>query len=115
MNVVRIVTCVSIVTLGMMSMLSPASRTVAAQQPAGQLAGGISPEALAQIEALTAEKNARTPVQQKIDSQLLYEQKMESGQALGGGLWVIETDLPYASDGHVVVDIHARAGSGLAA
>src|SRR5262245_60327634 len=91
MNVVRIVACVSIVTLGMMS---PASRTVAAQQPAGQLAAGISPEALAQIEALIAEKDARTPVQQKIDSQLLYEQKMESGQALGGGLWVIETDLP---------------------
>src|SRR5262245_31561009 len=112
MNAVRLVAFVLIVALGM---LSPGSYTVAAQQPPGQVAAGISPEALAQIEALIAEKDARTPVQQKIDSQLLYEQKMESGQPLGGGLWVVETDLPYDPDGHVVVDVQARAGSGLAA
>src|SRR5262245_28807603 len=112
MKAVRIVVFVSIVALGMMSR---GSGTVAAQQPAGQLAAGIAPEALAQIEAFIAEKDARTTVQQKIDSQLLYERRMESGQALGGGLWVVETELPYAADGHVVVDVHARAGSGLAA
>jgi hypothetical protein len=112
MNAVRIVVFVSIVAFGVMS---PGSRTVAAQQPTGQLAAGMTLEALAQIEALIAEKDGRTAVQQKIDSQLLYERSMESGQALGGGLWIVETDLPYAADGHVVIDVHARAGSGLAA
>src|SRR5438093_13638264 len=39
---------------------------------------------------------------------------MESGQAVADGIWAVETDLPYADDGHLIVDIRARAGSGLA-
>ena len=72
---------------------------VAAQQP-----DGISAEALAQIAALLAEKQARTPVEQKIDSQLLYEQKMQSGAPIANGIWTLETDVPYAGDGHIIVD-----------
>src|SRR6185503_2044809 len=79
--------------------LSSGSRVLSAQQPAAQGGDAIAPEALAQIAALVADKRARTPIQQKIDSQLLYEEKMESGQPLADGLWVVDTDLPYAVDG----------------
>src|SRR5215813_8263306 len=102
MNAVRMGVLVSIVFV---AIFAPGSRRLAAQQPAAQLAAGMSPEALAQIDALIAEKDARTPVQQKIDSQLLYEQRMESGEPLVGGLWAVENDLPYASDGHLIVDV----------
>jgi hypothetical protein len=39
----------------------------------------ISPEALAQIEALIAEKESRSPTQRKIDSQLIYEARQRAG------------------------------------
>src|SRR6266850_1825548 len=96
-----------IVALGMWSSASHVS--VSAQQPANQLEG-ISPGALAQIDALLAEKAARSPAQQRIDSQLLFEQRMESGQPIANGIWALETDLPYAADGHLVVDVQTRPG-----
>jgi hypothetical protein len=96
-------------------MYSSGSRLRAAPQPpADQLAGDISPEALAQIDALLAEKDARSPAERKIDSRLLYERKMEAGQPVASGIWIVETDLPYADDGHLVVDVRARVGSSLA-
>jgi len=52
-------------------------RTGSAQQDP---ALDLSPEVLAQIDALIAEKDARTTVEQKIDSQLLYESRMEAGE-----------------------------------
>src|SRR5258708_24142851 len=88
---------------------------VRAQQPQDQLAAGISPDALAQIDALLREKDSRTPAQQKIDSQLLYELRMTGGVPIADGITVIETDLPYAVDGHLVVDIVTRPGNDLAA
>ena len=39
---------------------------------------------------------------------------MEAGQQVASGVWAVETDLPYADDGHLVVDVRARGGSGLA-
>jgi len=83
----------------------------AAQQD--QAAADLSPEVLAQIDALIAEKESRTAVQQKIDSQLLYEFRMEAGDQVANGMWAVETDLPYARDGHVIVDVRAREGSTL--
>src|SRR5580765_2081291 len=78
---------------------SPGSRLrAAAQPPADQLAADISPEALAQIDALLAEKEGRTAAQTKIDSQLIYEWKMEAGQPVASDIWAVETDLPYAED-----------------
>ena len=41
----------------------------------------ISPEALAQIEALIREKESRTGAEQKMDSQLIYELKMRRGDS----------------------------------
>ena len=85
-----------------------------AQQPGDQLAAGISSDALTQIDALVREKESRSPAQQKIDSQLLYELRMESGVPIADGIFAIETDLPYAPDGHIVVDIAIQPGSDLA-
>jgi hypothetical protein len=100
--------------LVVLSVVSAGSRArLAAQQPGDQTAG-ISAEALNQIAALLADKQARTPVQQKIDSQLLYQQKMENGAPVANGIWFLETDMPYAGDGHVVVDVRARSGGGAA-
>ena len=47
---------------------------------------GISPEALAQIDALIREKESRSPTQRKMDSQLIYELKMDRGQENANGL-----------------------------
>ena len=96
----------------LVSTISSGAR-IAAQQPADQLATGIAPEALEQIDALIREKASRTAAQQKIDSQLLYQLKMESGQSIADGISVLETDLQYAGDGHAVVDITATPGSNL--
>src|ERR1044071_9312678 len=43
---------------------------------------GISETAARQIDALIAEKESRTPAQQKIDSQLLYAAKMNRGEMI---------------------------------
>src|SRR4051794_26712481 len=84
------------------------------QSPAAQSAtADISPAALAQIEALIHEKAFRSEDQQKIDSQLIAEWRMERGQPIAVGVPVTATDLPYAADGHVVVDVKARVTNGL--
>jgi len=88
----------------------------AGQPPSAQSAAAdISPEALAQIEALIHEKDFRSEAQQKIDSQLIAELRMERGQPIATGVLVGQTDLPYAVDGHVVVDVKARITDALLA
>jgi hypothetical protein len=97
------------------TMSSNARRVASPGQPpsAQTVAAEISPEALAQIEALIREKDFRSDAQQKIDSQLIYELRMEFGQSIATGVSVLETDLPYAADGHIVVDVTARATTAL--
>jgi hypothetical protein len=68
----------------------------------------VSPEALAQIEALIAEKESRTPTEQKIDSQLIYELKIRAGAPPAPGVPTLETDVPRAPDGHPIVDVKAN-------
>src|SRR6185503_9465660 len=53
----------------------------------------ISPSALAQIEALMREKESRTGVALKIDSQLLYALRMQRGVAIAQGVSALETDV----------------------
>ncbi|HEY8228573.1 MAG TPA: S8 family serine peptidase [Pyrinomonadaceae bacterium] len=74
---------------------------------------GISPEALAQIEALILEKESRTPTERKMDSQLIYELKMDRGEAVANGVRTLETDLPVSDTGKTVVDISANVSDGL--
>ena len=69
--------------------ISSSSRLQAQQAPQG-----ISPHALAQMSALAAEKRARTPVQRKIDTNLLWGAKMARGEAIAQGVQTLEVYLP---------------------
>jgi hypothetical protein len=62
---------------------------------------------MAQIESLIREKESRVGVQTKMDSQLIYEIKMRSGQAIADGVQAVETDLPYNDQGKVQLDVKA--------
>jgi len=85
------------------------------QAPAApaEIASDISPEALAQIEALIAEKESRSPADRKLDSQLIYELKMRAGAQIARGVQTIQADVPYAIDGHAVLDVKANLTTGL--
>ena len=76
---------------------------------------GIAPEALAQIEALIREKETRSPAERKIDSQLLYARRMQQGLPVAPGVQTLEVDIPYAADGHVIVDVKASVTTSLLA
>jgi hypothetical protein len=65
----------------------------------------ISPQALAQIEALIREKESRTGAEQKMDSQLIYELKMRRGDAIAQGVRTLATDLPYNDQRKVTLDL----------
>ncbi len=91
--------------------LSNAGRRASAAPP--QEEPGISPEALAQIESLIAEKESRTGAERKIDSQLIYEMKMRRGEWIADRVAAVETDVEYNDDGKVVVDIKADVSDGL--
>jgi hypothetical protein len=75
----------------------------------------ISPVTAALIEALMLEKQSRTPVQRKVDSQLLYELKMFQGQAIAAGVTELETDVQYELDGRLTLDVRAEVSDALLA
>src|SRR5260370_3437865 len=64
---------------GLLAALCAASTAAHAQD-------SISPQALSQIQALVAEKASRTPVQQRIDSQLLAAYRMKQGMSVAQGI-----------------------------
>lgn len=68
----------------------------------------IGPEAAKQIEALMQEKDSRTPAQNKIDSQLLYKQKMLAGQPIAEGVTKLDTGVSIDNTGGTEVDIRAN-------
>jgi len=69
--------------------------------------GQISASALEQINALEAEKSQRTPIQLKIDSQLLYADKMRRGVPIAKGVVTQRVDLDKDDQGRILVDIKA--------
>ena len=71
-------------------------------------AQAIGQQAAAQIQALLAEKDARTPAQRKIDSNLLYAAKMNRGQAIAAGVGSLQTGVEVGGDSTTIVDIVAR-------
>ena len=78
-----------------------------------QQAQGISPQALAQMSALTSEKRARTPVQRKIDTNVLFAAKMARGEAIAQGVQTLEVYLPDVNRDGAVVDVRAEVTQGL--
>jgi Subtilase family/CARDB/Bacterial Ig domain len=93
--------------------LSAVTNPIAATLPSGTNAtdtnydGQISASALKQIAALEKEKESRTPTQQKIDSQLLYADKMRRGVPIAEGVPTQRVDLDKDDQGRILVDIKA--------
>ena len=67
----------------------------------------LSQSATTQIKAIIAEKRTWTPVQQKIDSNLLIAAKRQSGQALAPGFPVMQSAVKIDAAGKTMVDIRA--------
>jgi hypothetical protein len=105
---------VVLVAFGVSSFGRPVMGAAAGQEPQQQVPG-ISPAALAQIDGLIAEKDTRSGVALKMDSQLLYELRMASGRPIAPGILYLETDVPYSPDGRAVVDVKAEVSPGLLA
>jgi len=80
--------------------------------PAAQ-SNALSPGMLAQIEAMEREKAARSGVQRKLDSQLIYELKSWRGEPIANGIWSLSTSLSYVPDGRVAVDLRAAVSDAL--
>ena len=97
-----LILCAVAVAVGLQSWTT----SVAGQAP--QVVTDISPEALAQINALLAEKETRTAAERKMDSQLVYARRMELGLPIAPGVLTLELDVPRAEDGHLIVDVVAR-------
>ena len=79
----------------------------------GAAISGLSSQAVAQLQALLADKRTRTPAQRKIDSQLLYESRIARGQAIAAGIAAIETGVRTEPDGRVVVHVRAAVSNAL--
>lgn len=75
--------------------------------------GQISASALKQISALEVEKAKRTPIQQKIDTQLLYAGKMQRGEPIAEGVATQRVDLDKDDQGRILVDIKANVTDAL--
>ena len=87
--------------------MSSGPRLQAQQTPA------LSAQAVAQINALIAEKAARNPVQQKISSDLLYAARMARGEAIAQGVGTLEINLPDSDARGAVIDVRAPVSQAL--
>ena len=77
----------------------------ASQKVAQQNGSELSETTRVQLAALMAEKEARTAVEQKIDSQLIIGAKMQRAEPLPAGIASINLDLQLDTDGRDEVDI----------
>src|SRR5262245_36391071 len=98
---------IAIVASGALFSSSVTKASAAAQSP------DISPEAMAQIAALLQEKMNRTGTERKMDTQLVYELKMDRGESIADGIRSLDTDVPVTDEGKAVVDITAAVSDGL--
>jgi subtilisin-like proprotein convertase family protein len=94
--------CLSVLALAAL-LLPSAGRSLALAAEGEEL----SPQAVAQMRALLAEKEARTPAQRKIGSALLYQMKMSRGEAIAAGVRTLGTGVT-VTKGLTLVDIRAR-------
>jgi Subtilase family len=67
----------------------------------------ISPSAALQMNSLFLDKQARTPAQKKISSQLIYTERMLRGLPAAPGVPSLQTDVEVDDEGSVLVDITA--------
>jgi Subtilase family len=76
-------------------------------------ANGISRFAANQMRALQQEKDSRTPAQQKIDSNILYTERMLQGQEAAPGVPFLDTGVDLDANNHIVVDMVANVTDSL--
>src|SRR6185436_12275938 len=77
------------------------SRVVQGAAPPQLLTPDISPQALAQIDALLQEKRSWTPAQRKIDSQLLLSVKRARNAPIVSGVPALESAIAVEADGRM--------------
>jgi hypothetical protein len=70
----------------------------------------LRPEARQQILRLVDEKAARSPIERKIDSQLLFAARMRQGREAAPGLPFLQVDLDLDDQDRVLVDIEVEIG-----
>jgi subtilase family protein len=80
---------------------------VSAHAQSVQTGVALAPSGIAQIEALVREKRARSAVEQKMSSRLIYARKMRQGLPIAPGVERLDVRLPSAADGRVVLDVRA--------
>jgi len=73
-----------------------------------QMVNGISVNAAQQMEALQQDKAARTPAQQKMDSNLIYTVRMLAGKPAAPGVDYLYTGVDLDDNNNVVVDMVAH-------
>ena len=98
-----------VLALALLAGAMPASPTLLARAQAQPLSQAAS----SQIQALLDDKAARTPAQQKIDSQLLYTRSMQSRTGVTRRVPSLRTNVRVDSQGTVLVDIKANVTSSL--
>src|SRR4051812_20793359 len=72
-----------------------------------QRSDGLSPQAVAQVNALMTEKASRTPAQLKMDSQLVYAAKMARGEPIASNVATLRVTFSDVNDQGVVLDVRA--------
>ncbi len=80
---------------------------------AAQTAGSLSPQAVEQINALVREKQARTPVQRKMSSRLIYAIKMSRGEPIAAGVPTLQVTLPDVNARGAVLDVRTEVTDSL--
>ena len=101
--------------LALVAILTFVALSMRAGQVDASAQSEISESAARQIDALIAEKESRTPAQQKIDSQLLYAAKMNRGEMIADGVTTLQvnvvTDNSRNNVGPLVDDSKPRSDS----
>ncbi len=77
------------------------------------VAQAISEQAVKQIQAFAADKEARTPAQRKIGSNLIYATRMNRGLPVVAGIPAVQTGIAVDAAGATVVDIRANVDDAL--
>jgi hypothetical protein len=103
--------CASLIVLLVLALAGGGlARPASAAQPGG---GTPQPAVLNQIAALLAEKAARTPAEQKIDSNLLYAFRQLTGAKLSAAAATLQTGVAVSARRTIIVDITAYVSDAL--
>jgi len=95
--------------------ITVAAATLSSSRIQAQQGAGISAQAMAQINALVAEKRARSAAERKISSDVLYAAKMARGEAIAQGVPRLATTLDDEDDRGAVLDVRAQVSDALLA